>query len=106
MPDLKQARLTSCIDDIRIWVDGPKVRPTLELRGILEQMKLGDKRLGVEYDAYGLTAQNGKRLDSTLDGFFELEDVSLLVSRLRVVKSKQDTGKNLKTLRGNFKHPK
>ena len=40
-PDLRQAQLTSCIEDIRIWVDGSDVRPALELRSILEQMELG-----------------------------------------------------------------
>jgi len=41
----------------------------------------------VEYEAYGLTAANGKRLDSAMDGFCELVDASSLVSELRVVKS-------------------
>jgi Xaa-Pro dipeptidase len=43
--------------------------------------------LGVEYEAYGLTARNGFRLNAALDGFAELTDASDLVSRLRVVKS-------------------
>jgi Xaa-Pro dipeptidase len=41
----------------------------------------------VEYDAYGLTAKNGKILESALEGFCHLSDASDLVSRLRVVKS-------------------
>src|SRR3546814_8463474 len=45
------------------------------------------KRLGVEYDAYGLTAANGKRLEAALAGFCSLADASGLVSRLRAVKS-------------------
>src|SRR3989304_6115105 len=30
-PDLRQARQTSVIEDIRIWVDGPEARPAEEL---------------------------------------------------------------------------
>ena len=55
----------------------------------MPQPEYGQKggRLGVEYDAYGLTAQNGKRLEAALEGFCALEDASLLVSELRVIKS-------------------
>jgi Xaa-Pro dipeptidase len=86
-PDLRQARHTSIIEDIRIWVDGPEANPALELRAFLESIGHAGRRLGVEYDAYGLTAANGKRLDAALDGFCSLADASDLVSQLRVVKS-------------------
>ncbi len=86
-PDLRQAQETSVIDDVRIWVDGPDAKPAEELKGILAELGLEGGRVGVEYDAYGLTAQNGKRLEAALDGFCTLEDASLLVSRLRLVKS-------------------
>ena len=33
-PDRLQARFTSIIDDIRVWVDGPEASPALELRGL------------------------------------------------------------------------
>jgi Xaa-Pro dipeptidase len=85
--DLRQAEQTSVVKDIRIWVDGPEANPAVELRGILAAFGCAGKRLGVEYEAYGLTAANGKRLDAALDGFCTLEDASTLVSRLRVVKS-------------------
>ncbi len=86
-PDLRQAQNTSVIQDIRIWVDAPDADPARELRGILEEHGCKGKRLGVEYESYGLTARNGKRLDAALDGFCDLEDASELISRLRVVKS-------------------
>lgn len=86
-PDLRQAENTSVIDDIRIWVDRPDSSPAIELRAILEEHGCHGKRLGVEYEAYGLTARNGKRLDEALDGFCQLVDASELVSRLRVIKS-------------------
>lgn len=85
--DLRQAQLTSTVTDIRIWVDRPDVDPAVELRGILQDQGCAGKRLGVEYEAYGLTAANGRRLEAALDGFCALEDASHLVSRLRVVKS-------------------
>lgn len=86
-PDLRQAQNTSVIKDIRIWVDGPDANPASELRDILSEHKLQGKNIGIEYDAYGLTAANGKRLESALDGFCVMHDASQLVNRLRVVKS-------------------
>ena len=35
-PDLRQARHTSVIDDIRIWVDAPDANPARQLKGVLE----------------------------------------------------------------------
>ncbi len=86
-PDLRQARETSVVEDVRIWVDAPDAEPAGELREILREKGLAGKRLGVEYEAYGLTARSGKRLEAALDGFATLEDASLLVSRLRAIKS-------------------
>ena len=86
-PDLRQAQQTSMIPDIRIWVDGPDAEPARELRAILDEAGCAGTKLGVEYEAYGLTAANGKRLDAALDGFCSLADASGLVSTLRVVKS-------------------
>jgi Xaa-Pro dipeptidase len=87
VPDLLQAKHTSMIEDIRIWVDGPDAQPAAELREILRALGCAGKKLGVEYEAYGLTARNGMRLNAALDGFCRLEDASDLVSRLRVIKS-------------------
>ncbi|MDZ4737799.1 MAG: Xaa-Pro peptidase family protein [Rhodospirillaceae bacterium] len=86
-PDLLQAQLTSVIEDIRIWVDAPDANPSQELKSILADFSLGGKKLGVEYEAYGLTGRNGMRLNAALDGFCTLQDESELVTRLRVVKS-------------------
>ena len=86
-PDLRQARHTSIIEDIRIWTDGSDVDPAMQLKHILAEFGCKGRRLGVEYDAYGLTAKNGKLLEAALSDFCTLEDASDLVSRLRVVKS-------------------
>jgi Xaa-Pro dipeptidase len=86
-PDLLQAKHTSMIEDIRVWVDGPEATPTVELREILKGFGLTGKTLGVEWEAYGLTARNGQRLAAAFDGFARLVEASDLVSRLRIVKS-------------------
>lgn len=86
-PDLLQAQLTSDIQEIHIWVDGDDADPATDLKKLLAARKLQGKRLGVEYDSYGLTAKNGFRLKAVLDGFCELPDASMLVSHLRLIKS-------------------
>ncbi|MGI9413878.1 MAG: M24 family metallopeptidase, partial [Hyphomicrobiales bacterium] len=86
-PDLRQARHTSIIDDIRVWTDEGGARPEIQLRDMLEDLGARGKRLGVEYNSYGLTAYNGKAVDAALEGFAVLDDASELVSRVRVVKS-------------------
>ena len=86
-PDLRQAQLTSVLEDVRVWVDRDGADPAVELRGLLQELGLGGKRLGVEWETHGLTAGNGKRLEGALGGFAPLEDASLLLSRLRLVKS-------------------
>ena len=86
-PDLRQARHTSDIEDIRIWKDRDGAQPALELRAILEEHRCRGKKLGIEWEAYGLTAANGRALDAALAGFCALEDASRLVSELRLVKS-------------------
>lgn len=86
-PDLRQAQLTSDLADIRVWVDGPEANPSLELRDMLKAWGLSGKKLGVEWEAYGLTARNGMRLAAAFDGFATLIDASDIVSRQRLVKS-------------------
>ena len=86
-PDLRQAQHTSDIEDIRIWVDGPEASPATELREILRSFGCAGKKLGVEWEAYGLTARNGMRLQQAFEPFATLIDASDLVSRQRLVKS-------------------
>lgn len=86
-PDLRQAQHTSVIKDIRVWVDEAKHNPADDLLAILEEYGCKGKRLGIELDAYGLTAQNWRRVEKALDGFCTLADASELVSQFRAVKS-------------------
>ena len=86
-PDRRQAAHTSVLEDIRIWADREGVNPAEDLRELLTELGLAGKRLGVEYEAYGLTGRNAHRLDAALEGYCRLEDASELVSAQRVVKS-------------------
>ena len=54
-PDLRQAQNTSNIEDIRIWVDKDGSNPANDLKYILKELSLKGKKVGVEYEAYGLT---------------------------------------------------
>lgn len=89
-PDLRQAQHTSDIEDIKIWVDGEGVNPVNDLKHALIEYGGAGKRLGCEYDAYGLSAAYGKKLDKGLREVCELVDASALVSALRVVKSEAE----------------
>lgn len=88
--DLRQARFTSTVDDIRIWADGVDANPALALHDALADMGLFGTALGIEYEAYGLTAAKGKAVDWELTGFCKLEDASDLVSKLRLVKTEAE----------------
>ena len=86
-PDVRVAAYTSVIEDIRMWVDAPDANPAEDLKAILDEHGCRGRKLGVEYEAYGLTGRSAKRVDAALEGFCELEDASDVVNRLRVVKS-------------------
>ena len=86
-PDLRQARHTSVIEDIRVWVDGADADPAGELRNVVAEHGVAGERIGVELDTCGLTACNWRRVEEAFRGFCRLEDASDLVSDLRVVKS-------------------
>jgi Xaa-Pro dipeptidase len=85
--DQRQARLTSVIEDIRIWTDREAADPAAELRDMVADYGGRGKRIGAEYHAYGLTAQRGKMVDAAFAGFCELVDASDLIRLLRLVKS-------------------
>ena len=86
-PDLRQAQHTSDIKEIKIWVDGDGVNPAKNLKAELAEYGVLGKRLGCEYNAYGLSAAYGKMLDNELKGSCQLVDTSTLVGELRVIKS-------------------
>ena len=90
LPDLRQARHTSNIEDIRIWTDTEGMNPARDLRGLLDELGLGTARLGVELDSYGLKAQQWRQLEAEIAGRCSLTDASTLIDRLRSIKSEQE----------------
>ncbi len=86
-PDVAQARDTSLIEDIRVWLNAEDVDPAMELRAILEEKGLRGARIGIELNTYGLTGRSLWQLQAALEGFCELSDASALVAEMRLVKS-------------------
>ena len=86
-PDLRQAQNTSNIKDIRIWVDKDRSKPTDDLKIILDELDLKGKKLGIEYEAYGLTGRNALTLNKSLENYCSIEDKSQLINKLRVIKN-------------------
>ena len=89
-PDLRQAQNTSNIKDIRIWMDKDGSNPTEDLKIILNELNLKGKKIGVEYEAYGMTGRNALRLNSSLKDYCETQDQSELITKLRVIKSNEE----------------
>ncbi len=89
-PDLRQAQNTSNIEDIRIWIDKDKSNPTDDLKIILDELNLKGTKVGIEYEAYGLTGRNALRLNESLENYCTIQDESELITKLRVVKSKEE----------------
>ena len=89
-PDLRQAQNTSNIEDIRIWVDKDGINPTDDLKQILNELDLKGKKIGIEYEAYGMTGRNALRLNKSLEGYCEVEDQSELITKHRVIKSQEE----------------
>jgi len=89
-PDLRQAQNTSNIEDIRIWVDKDQSNPTDDLKIILNELNLNEKKIGIEYEAYGMTGRNALRLNKSLDNYCHIEDQSELITKHRVIKSKEE----------------
>ena len=89
--DLRQSKFTSIIEDVWIWVDRGDANPGMDLRDILEEKGYRGKRLGVDLEAWTLTARRWEMVKAALDDFCRLEDASHLVSELRLVKSDAET---------------
>jgi len=86
-PDLEQARITSIIEDVRLWYDAEGVNPADALQSLLAELGLKGARVGIEMATYGLTAANYELVRRKLGDWCDLEDASSLVKALRVVKS-------------------
>jgi len=88
--DERQAKHTSNIRDIRIWVDRGGASPVGQLKELLFDMDLLGSKIGVEYDTHGMTGKIGIELEEELKSFADLFDASALIPALRAVKSAEE----------------
>lgn len=86
-PDLRQARFTSTLQDIRIWRDAADAKPAEDLAALLDEIGLTGAKLGIEWNTHGITAAAGRDVEAAIGAKCELVDSSLLVPRLRLTKS-------------------
>ena len=86
MPDLRQARLTSTLDDahIHIWPEVQGSNPAAHLADLLDRLGLRGGRIGFESRTVGLTDHNGQLLRAAVPGLVEASEV---ICALRRVKS-------------------
>jgi Xaa-Pro dipeptidase len=89
-PDLRQARRTSLIEDIRVWTDRADAAPAVQLRDMLDSLGLRGRRLGIETSTQGLTHANGRAVEAALDGFATLVPIDGVIEALRAVKSEAE----------------
>jgi Xaa-Pro dipeptidase len=71
-------------------VDEDGSNPINDLKIILDELNLKNKKIGVEYEAYGMTGRNAIRLNKSLEKYCYLEDQSELITKLRVIKSNEE----------------
>jgi Xaa-Pro dipeptidase len=88
--DLRQAHHTSNIQDIHVWKDQADANPTIDLKLMARAFGLAGKRIGAEFESYGLVHSNGRKLEAAFNGFAFLIDASSVVNTLRVVKSAEE----------------
>ena len=89
-PDVAQARDTSIIKDIRVWLNAEDADPAGQLRDILIERGLSGTTVGIEMDNHGCTGTTHAAISAALDGLCALVDGSDIVRRQRLVKSSQE----------------
>ena len=89
-PELRSVRMTSSIEDVRIFTDDTRTDPALELRNMATELGAKGSRIGVEYNAIGLTFVRAKKLQEAFEGHAELQDASDIVDGMRLLKSQQE----------------
>ena len=88
--DLRQARHTSNILDIRIWIDRGEASPIGQLKDLLFELDLLGTRIGVEYETHGMTGKIALEFQQELNSFADLSDASSIVPALRAIKSPEE----------------
>ncbi|MEO3475352.1 Xaa-Pro peptidase family protein [Roseomonas sp. CAU 1739] len=85
--DVRQAKITSIIEDVRLWVDAAGANPAATLRETLGERIRPGARIGVEFASVTLNAQRGRMLEAAFAPDVELIDASTLIASFAVVKS-------------------
>jgi Xaa-Pro dipeptidase len=85
--DVRQAKITSIIEDVRLWVDAAGANPAVTLRETLGERIRPGARIGVEFASVTLNAQRGRMLEAAFAPDVELLDASTLIASFAVVKS-------------------
>ncbi|POF29786.1 M24 family metallopeptidase [Roseibium marinum] len=88
--DQRQARHTSNIADIRIWIDRGSASPVTQLKDLLFDMDLLGSRIGIEYETHGMTGRIGLQINAELTSFADISDASELIPQLRAIKSAEE----------------
>ena len=88
--DVRQARLTSTIQDIRLWVDSGAANPAETLKREIAEFAPAGSKIGVEFASVSLNAQRGRMLSGAFEPDYTLHDSSTLVASLAVVKSEAE----------------
>lgn len=88
--DQRQAKHTSNLTDIRVWVDRGSASPVGQLKDMLFDMDLLGSRIGIEYDTHGMTGKIALQLNAELTSFANISDASTLIPELRSVKSAEE----------------
>ena len=86
-PDAPQVEATSDIEDVHTVSFVAGSDPVSALVELFRTKGLQGKSVGVELDAWGITAALWGRIEGGCDGLCRLSDASRLVDRLRVIKS-------------------
>lgn len=86
-PDVAQARDTSRIEQVRVWLNAEAANPAHDLLAILKDEGLEGCRVGIETDSYSLTGFNCRAVYEAAEGVVDLVEASGIVRDLRVVKS-------------------
>ncbi|GAB4577208.1 MAG: Xaa-Pro peptidase family protein [Roseibium sp.] len=88
--DERQAKHTSNIEDIRIWIDRGSASPVSQLKELLFDMDLLGSRIGIEFDTHGMTGKIALQINGELSSFADIRDASPLIPDLRAVKSAEE----------------
>ena len=81
---------SSIIEDYREWLDDLDTPRSKTIKDMLSSHGMAGKRIGLQRDSMGITAELYVELSATLDSWCELVPCSELVSDLRMVKSEAE----------------